>query len=102
MNAQKNLTPSDGQNASSGLLESAGLPDSVAARFRQHALAGENIVAWFQTDLDQNLRYEPGYVLLTDRRLISFTGSKSANGFADWPIGPAFTLQAHEHAGLGS
>lgn len=96
MNGQKSLTSPDGQNASSGL------PESVVTRFQAHAQADEYVVAWFQTDLNQDLRYEPGYVLLTNRRLISFTGFESSNGFAEWPIGPAYTLHAHEHAGLGS
>src|SRR5262245_59483636 len=96
MNGQNSLTQSAGQNAS------VDMPESIAARFRQHSLAGESVVAWFETDLNQNLRFEPGYVLLTDRRLMSFAGSESANGFADWPIGPAYSLRAEEHAGLGS
>src|SRR4051812_25871146 len=95
MNGQKTLTPDNGEIAS------LGLPEAVAGRFRQHSMVGEQVVAWFQTDLNQDLRYEPGYVVLTDRRLMAFSGVDSANGFADWPVGPALTLHAQEHAGLG-
>src|SRR4051812_21884417 len=96
--------------AGSGLASSNGsaggvpeLAEALSAAFRGIALTGETPVAWVQTDLDDNLRFAPGFVLLTDRRLLSFpaaTGGVAAKPSA-WLLNAGVSGVAQDHAGLG-
>src|SRR5437762_1326252 len=81
------------------------LPERFDGAFRASALAGESPVAWVQTDLDAELRFDHGLILLTDRRLLSFSSAANAASLSTnsaWPIAPTLSVTAHEHAGLGS
>jgi ATP-binding cassette subfamily B protein len=70
-------------------------------------LADEQPLAWLQTDLDTELRFADGMVVLTNRRLLDLrplngTGTRSAGGFDQWALEPGLTLDADERAGLGT
>jgi ATP-binding cassette subfamily B protein len=66
---------------------------------------GETPTAWLETDLDEQLKFSPGLVLLTDRRLISFpvngTRASSEADVLSWPLSQPLLLENHEQAGLG-
>jgi ATP-binding cassette subfamily B protein len=96
MHSQNSLQLSASQSASSGV------PEKLRTRLGQVALNDESPVAWFQTDLNADLQYETGYVLLTNRRLISFPGNSSSSGHSDWTLTASLALETEEHAGLGS
>lgn len=78
--------------------------------WRSAALAqlenGEVIHGWFETDLDENLRFVEGLVLLTDRRVMT-TQPGSGKGTVEGAIwrsvrlSDAATLRAKERNGLG-
>ncbi|SAI11950.1 ABC transporter [Bordetella ansorpii] len=59
--------------------------------------AGETLLARLDTDLDERLRYQPGAVLLTDRRLLARAPGQAA--WQGWRHGPGLKLQLHDHAG---
>jgi ATP-binding cassette subfamily B protein len=71
---------------------------------------GETALAWFEPDLDQELRYAASLVWLTDRQLIEFQwdqrdAEKSAIPPARsnaWPLADALELRARDQARVGT
>jgi ATP-binding cassette subfamily B protein len=64
---------------------------------------GEVVQAAAETDLDAGLRFAPGIVALTGRRLVALQGgleSDSAQARA-WDLRPGMRLVAQDHAGVG-
>ena len=61
---------------------------------------GETLVAWFMTDLDEQLNFVPGLVVLTDRRLIAW--AVRGGEPREWPYRPGLALHGSDHAGVGS
>jgi ATP-binding cassette subfamily B protein len=64
----------------------------------------EVVLAWFEPDLEPNLQYRPGLVVLTDRRLLSGTPASGRDGvwtWREWPLENVLALQTRERAGLG-
>lgn len=59
----------------------------------------ENVQAALEVDLDTQLRFVRGLVLVTDRRLLS--RAPGASGWTSWDYRPGLTLQHHDHAGVG-
>jgi len=51
-------------------------------------------IATLELDLDANLRFRPGKLLLTERKIV-------ADG-ASWPLSPDLRLEHHDHAGVGA
>ncbi len=81
------------------------VPDvDLSARWKPHVEdrlePGEAVSAWFETDLDANLRYSQELLVLTDRRLLGFETSGELRGA--WPIGPEATVRVHEQGGVGT
>ncbi|MGA2061833.1 MAG: ABC transporter transmembrane domain-containing protein, partial [Thermoguttaceae bacterium] len=72
-------------------------------------LPGETPLVWMEFDLDEQLHYTRGLVVLSDRRLLSVgplteaakTGDNQENSFRFWPIDSSFTLRTKEHFGTG-
>jgi ATP-binding cassette subfamily B protein len=68
---------------------------------------GEKPLAWLELDLNERLRYVPGFLVLTDRRLLG-TSNAAANGNGSLPQWQTWDLEAHtslrceEHAGVGT
>jgi ATP-binding cassette subfamily B protein len=78
---------------------SSGGPGSV-----QHALQGqlavdENVLASLAVDLDAQLRFQHGWLVLTDRRLLA---RPQDGAWQEWPLSPDLTLQHTDHAGVGT
>jgi len=74
---------------------------------------GETPLAWFETDLDLRLHYAPGFVLLSNRRLLGFAGAAgpppdkqgqppSEPLFQCWTLGMSSELRVTERAGVGT
>ena len=71
----------------------------------------ESPLAWFEPDLNTELQYAQGLVVLTDRRVIGFepeqqspqqwVGRQPAKPWQSWPLDAETTLRAREHAGVG-
>lgn len=59
----------------------------------------ENVLAALEVDLDQQLRFVHGLVLVTSQRLLSRTGPQGV--WQDWDLQPGQNLHHHDHAGVG-
>jgi ATP-binding cassette subfamily B protein len=72
----------------------------------------EQLLAFFEPDLDARLHFADGLVVLTDRRVLAVEGTNqdSANGaskakeqsWRSWPVGAVSALRIRESAGLGA
>ncbi len=90
-----NGTPSAGES----------LPEAFRARFQAAALSAESPVAWLPLDLDENLRFAAGLVVLTERRLVSFPPEQNGTPGKDvsaWTLAETTALEVYDHAGLGT
>lgn len=64
--------------------------------------AGETLLAVFEPDLDRQLRYAAGLVVLTDRRLLAREPDAPAGStWQSWPIMPGMSLRTVEHGSAG-
>ncbi|SNT11601.1 ATP-binding cassette, subfamily B [Noviherbaspirillum humi] len=75
-------------------------PDSWRADLQSQLQEGERAVAFLEIDLDAELRFQTGLLVLTDRRLLSRPAGTSA--WQSWAYQPDMTLSAHDHAGVGT
>ncbi len=74
-----------------------------------HLSPGETPLVWMEFDLDDQLHYARGLVVLSDRRLLSvgpLTGAAKSGGnleefFRSWPIDSSLTLRIKEQSGTG-
>ncbi len=83
--------------------------NSLAAAHQQTLAAqlesDETVLAWLAPDLDQRLRYVPGLVVLTDRRLLAQQPPASpanGSGWQAWPLTADVSLRSADHAGIGT
>jgi ATP-binding cassette subfamily B protein len=79
----------------------SGLADALPARWRDEIRAeladDETLLSWVEIDLDQRLKFQPGLVAATDRRLLA--RNSADNGWESWVYGPQLTLSLTDHAG---
>ena len=74
--------------------------EGAAAQLKPPLVAGENVLASLAVDLDSQLNFVAGQLLLTDQRLLA-----RSQGAADWqsfPLDPGQTLRHLDHAGVGT
>jgi ATP-binding cassette subfamily B protein len=62
----------------------------------------EAVLAWLECDLDRQLRFACGLVLLTDRRLLASEGDADDQTWQTWPLHPDLGLRRFDHAGIGT
>ncbi|MDQ7969316.1 MAG: ABC transporter ATP-binding protein [Oxalicibacterium faecigallinarum] len=60
----------------------------------------ETVLARLTLDLDGNLRFVRGEVVLTSQRLLGRTGNDAL--WQQWALQPDFSLRHHDHAGVGT
>ena len=79
----------------------SGLAEAFPARWRDDIRAelaqDETLLAWLEIDLDQRLKFQPGLVAVTDRRLIARNAADT--GWESWAYGPQLSLNLSDHAG---
>jgi len=78
----------------------ASLPDSWRGGLAPALAEQEEILAWLELDLDASLRFAPGLLLATDRRLLAKAPGETA--WRDWPYRKDLGLDHHDHAGVGT
>lgn len=78
------------------------IPEPWLGRLTNRLDAGERIVAWFQPDLNQHLRYEQSLVALTNRRLLCCTESTGSDPESGWEVASTARLAFHERGSTGS
>ena len=65
-----------------------------------HFHADENVLASLSVDLDGDLRFAAGQLLLTGQRLLAHEPSQPT--WREWPLRPALRLSHFDHAGVGT
>ncbi|MFZ5519815.1 MAG: ABC transporter transmembrane domain-containing protein [Pseudomonadota bacterium] len=71
-----------------------GEPDRTELRNRLHA--GENVAAAVRVDLDEELRFADGAIVLTEQRLLA----RTAAGWSEWALTPQLGLRTADHGGV--
>ncbi|MEY4077985.1 MAG: hypothetical protein RIQ69_2355, partial [Pseudomonadota bacterium] len=61
---------------------------------------GENVLAWLEVDLNDELSFKKTLLILTDQRVISSDEAQKSWNF--WPLAPDLTLRVFDHAGVGT
>jgi ATP-binding cassette, subfamily B, bacterial len=82
------------------LADPAALPEPWRAELAGRLEDGESLVAWLLTDLDEDLNFVQGLVILTDRRLL--VCGTSGSDRREWAYRPGLALHSTDHAGVGS
>lgn len=87
------------------------LPAEHRARVGARLDSGESVKAWFEPNLDVDLRFAPGLVVLTNRRLLAFDlageeqrqpGEGNAPSPGSYVIRPDHRLIVRDRGGVGS
>ena len=69
------------------------------AEMRAVLAPDENVQAAFEVDLTPDLRFAPGLLVLTERRLLARAGDAPAQ---EWPLAPGMALRLLDHGGVGT
>lgn len=85
-------------NIPSAIFTAPPFPDALQAIAQSRLLDDENVVAWLEINLDERLYFAKNWLILTDRRLLSF---EQQTGYRDYPLGNGMHLQRHDHGGVG-
>jgi ATP-binding cassette subfamily B protein len=87
---------------SNSLQETAGVMpvDPWRARAESRLLAGETPQTGLDLDLDADLRYAEGLLLVTDRRLLA--RAPGSEDWREWPYRAGLRLSHTDHAGVGT
>ncbi|MGQ3050863.1 MAG: cyanophycin metabolism-associated ABC transporter [Roseateles sp.] len=73
-------------------------PHPQTAALQGRLVAGENVVATLEVDLDTQGRFGQGLVALTNSRLLAF--DPAAGNWAEHPLAPGQSLKLSDHGGL--
>jgi len=79
-------------------MNTASAPLPFASAFE--LTSDETVLARLTLDLDGNLRFARGEVVLTSLRLFGRMGNDAA--WQQWSLQPSLTLRHHDHAGVGT
>jgi ATP-binding cassette subfamily B protein len=77
-----------------------GLPFFWQEGVLSHVHHGENVLAWLEVDLNDELIFKKTLVILTDQRVISADEAQKSWNF--WDLTPDLTLRVVDHAGVGT
>ncbi|HEV3343615.1 MAG TPA: ABC transporter transmembrane domain-containing protein, partial [Pirellulales bacterium] len=86
----------------------AQLPKRWQGEVRRELDPAETLLAWFEPDLDTQLRFSPGLLLVTDRRVLTTQKQQAAGAEGEpphwhsWPLDSVTTLGAGPQAGVGT
>ncbi len=69
------------------------------AEMRAVLAPDENVQAAFEVDLTPDLRFAPGLLVLTERRLLARAGDAPTQ---EWPLAPGMALRLLDHGGVGT
>ena len=76
------------------------IPASWQADVEAHLHPGENALACLELDLDLQLRFAAGLIVVTGSRLLAKTADGA--GWQEWQYRPRLSLTHHDHAGVGT
>ncbi|MCL2656016.1 MAG: ABC transporter ATP-binding protein/permease [Betaproteobacteria bacterium] len=76
------------------------LPDIWRADFESQLLDNENVLAWFEVDLDTQLHFATGVIVVTNHRLLARMPER--DDWQSWPYRSDLVLKHYDHAGVAS
>ena len=89
--------------------DDSSLTDPALAGLRSQLATQENVLCTLTVDLDSQLRFAPGLLALTDRRLLARNPAGAEGEWASWPMVDAagkglagLSLHHFDHAGVGT
>jgi len=89
--------------------DDSSLTDPALAGLRSQLATQENVLCTLTVDLDSQLRFAPGLLALTDRRLLARNPAGAEGEWASWPTVdaagkglPGLSLHHFDHAGVGT
>jgi ATP-binding cassette subfamily B protein len=94
-----------------GKIESAVLPANWHSLIEPQLAAGETVYAFFEPDLDADLNFAEGLVVLTDRRVLAADSggpngdnrreNATSSGWRSWPLNQISGVRTRDAVGLG-
>src|SRR5690606_37087389 len=76
------------------------LPDPWRTSLAALLSPGETVVSWLMLDLDPQLRFAAGVLVVTDRQLLA--KGPGSHEWQMWLFEPGLALRHHDHAGVGT
>ncbi|HMM50140.1 MAG TPA: ABC transporter ATP-binding protein [Burkholderiaceae bacterium] len=78
----------------------ASLPAPWHGEVEDRLESGEAPLAWVELDLDERLRFAPGLLVLTPRRLLAV--GAGGESWHSWALDPGQALELSDHGGVGA
>lgn len=79
------------------------LPSAWTAQVESQLFAEEKVLAWLETDLDAQLHFSSGLVVVTNRALLASPGAaQEGAAWRRWIYQPGLRLIHHDYSGVGS
>lgn len=79
------------------------LPSAWTAQVESQLFAEEKVLAWLETDLDVQLHFSSGLVVVTNRALLASQGAAQEGAvWRRWVYQPGLRLIHHDYSGVGS
>ncbi|MES2351131.1 MAG: ABC transporter ATP-binding protein [Pseudomonadota bacterium] len=75
------------------------LPERWRSEIQAQLSQGENVVSALEVDLDEQLRFSKGIILVTGTRVLARAPGR--NDWQSWPFDHDLALKHHDHAGVG-
>ncbi len=76
------------------------LPAAWRTNLEEQLGDGESVLAWLEIDLDTQLQFTPGLIVLTSHRILAKTGA--AEDWQSHGLRPGQSLTRRDHSGIGS
>ena len=76
------------------------MPSGWITQIDTQLATDEKVLAWLEIDLDAQLRFIPGLIVLTNQRMLS--SSANDQNWITHPFRPGLTLSRRDHSGVGS
>ncbi|MES2117465.1 MAG: ABC transporter transmembrane domain-containing protein, partial [Pseudomonadota bacterium] len=75
------------------------VPEWWRSEVQAQLSSGENVSSALEVDLDHQLHFSKGLVLVTAERIVA--RAPGAKAWQQWPFRPGMALRHHDHAGVG-
>ena len=78
------------------------LPEDIRARLAAELQEGETVIGCFWPDLDRQLRFRQGLVVLTGRRVLSLDDAAGGDAWQSWPLAEGVQLREIDSTTVGT
>ena len=89
-------------NASLSAYANFMLPSEWKASASAQLLPQENVLAWLEVDLDTQLQFAKGLLIVTDQRILSANSASSGLVWQSWTLQSGWVMDHFDYAGVGA